>query len=253
MIVEYLRPESLDKAIQLIQRKEPRTLPLGGGSVLSHDHGTPIAVVDLQKLGLGYVKKVKEDYFIGATATLTQIEESIANPILKSVIRLQAGKNKRNTGTLAGLINAADGRSPLLALLLAMDMQTVWQPGNISISLKEWLAQRDEWEQAELITEMVLPDVEIAFDYVARSPKDLPIISVAAAMLPSGKMNVVVGGFGSEPIVVSSNGKVDDIERSVDLALIASGDQWASAEYRREAGKKIAVRLINELNEKRAR
>ena len=253
MIVEYLRPESLDEAIKLLQRKEPKTLPLGGGSVLSHDHGTPIAVVDLQKLGLGYVKQGKGSYSIGATATLTQIEESIPNPALQNVIRLQAGKNKRNTGTLAGLINAADGRSPLLALLLAMDLQMVWQPGNITISLKEWLTQRDEWDQAVLITEMVMPDVEIAFDYVARSPKDLPIISVSVAKLLSGKMNIVFGGFGTEPILVSYTGKLDDLERSVDLALVASEDQWATAEYRREAGKKIAVRLVNEFNEKRAK
>ncbi len=35
MIIEYHRPETLEQALALLSRKNPPTLPLGGGSYLS--------------------------------------------------------------------------------------------------------------------------------------------------------------------------------------------------------------------------
>jgi CO/xanthine dehydrogenase FAD-binding subunit len=253
MITEYRRPDSLEEAIQLLQRKEPKTLPLGGGSMLSHNEGQTIAVVDLQNLGLDKIVKSKGQIEIGANATLTQIENSFLDSVISEVIRLQAGKNKRNSGTIAGLIHAADGRSPLLTLLLAMDPQLIWQPGEVSISLADWLPQRGEWHEAFLLTKIIIPETQIAFDYVSRTPKDLPIISVAAACWPSGQLQIAVGGFGADPVMAFKGDRKENITQAVDRVLISSDDQWATASYRREAGEKLTARLLAELCEVRSK
>ena len=55
MILEYHRPDTLEEALDLLQRPTPFTVPLGGGSVLSHKTELPLDVVDLQNLGLDMV------------------------------------------------------------------------------------------------------------------------------------------------------------------------------------------------------
>jgi CO/xanthine dehydrogenase FAD-binding subunit len=247
MITEYLRPGTLEEAIKLLDRKAPLTLPLGGGSVLSKSHANSIAVVDLQSLGLNQILISGEKIEIGATATLSEIETTIDD--LKKVIRLQAGKNQRNSGTLVGLANVADGRSPLLTYLLALDAQLVWEPGNKTISLADWLPQRGTWHEAKLITKVLLPRVDVVFDSVARTPKDLPLVAVAVARWASGRMRVAIGGFGPLPLLVFDGNDLSYIARAVDDVLTNAEDMWATADYRRTVGKVLTDRLVSEIKQ----
>jgi CO/xanthine dehydrogenase FAD-binding subunit len=247
VIIEYLRPNDIEGAIKLLQRESPITLPLGGGSILSKYQANPFAVVDLQALGLNRIKIENGLIEIGATATLSEIESALKNDVFTDVIRLQAGKNQRNSGTIAGLLNVADGRSPLLMLLLAMDAQITWQPGDKQISLESWLPQRHNWCEAQLITKVTIPDVTIRFESIGRTPKDRPIVAVAIAKKPNGKLRIAIGGFGEIPTLALDSDNWADTAKAVDEAYSAAEDQWASAEYRREAGKKLAVRLVHEL------
>jgi CO/xanthine dehydrogenase FAD-binding subunit len=249
MITEYLRPGTLEEAIELLGRKDPLTLPLGGGSVLSKSHAHSIAVVDLQSLRLNQLLVFAEKIEIGATATLSEIETTIDIDELKTVIRLQAGKNQRNSGTLAGLVNVADGRSPLLTFLLALDTQLVWEPGNKTISLAEWLPQRGTWHEARLITKVLLPKADVGFDLVARTPKDLPLVVVAVARWASGRMRVAVGGFGPLPLLALDGNDLSDAAKAVDYVLTNSEDMWATADYRRTVGKVLTARLVSEVKQ----
>src|SRR3990172_1935351 len=63
MITEYHRPTTLDEALTFLS--QPDTLPLGGGTLLSHTSTSlsaspapdPVSVVDLQALGLNRIHK----------------------------------------------------------------------------------------------------------------------------------------------------------------------------------------------------
>lgn len=253
MIKEYYRPETIAEAIRLLQSKETNSVPLAGGTVLSHYQRDPISVVDLQKLNLNYVQENESDYEIGATATLSQIEECIKFPELVDVIRLQAGRNKRNSGTIGGLVTMADGRSPLLAALLALDVKMVWEPENLNISLEEWLLQRSKWQEASLIIKFILPKVSLNFESIARTPKDLPILCIAITKDHLDRIRTVIGGFGSKPILAYSGNDLDGISNAIEKVLSGSDDKWASAAYRQKAGKALALRLAAELSDKRAK
>ena len=247
MIIEYLRPETLAEAINLLKRKAPVTLPLGGGSVLSKYQPKQIAVVDLQALNLNQVHRENGAVQVGATSTLAEIEEFFKNNQIAEVIRLQTGRNQRNSGTIAGLINVADGRSPLLTLLLALDIQLGWQPDDVTISLTDWLPQRRNWHVGLLITRISIPEVPTRFEAVGRTPKDRPIVAIAVAKWPTGRLRISAGGFGAVPALAFDGDIHDDFVSAVDQVYAQAEDQWASAAYRREAAKKLSMRLVEEI------
>jgi CO/xanthine dehydrogenase FAD-binding subunit len=247
MIVEYLRPKSIDEALRLLVRKEPKTIPLGGGSVITRTTSSPVSVVDLQNLGLSSISKNNGNIVIGATATLTEIERFIGSNDFDEAVQVQAGKNLRNSGTIAGLLCTADGRSPLLTLLLGLDAKITWEPGNMEVSIGNWLPQRKSWQGGVLITSLSLPDVKYRFASIGRSPKDQPILCCALAKWPGERLRVAMGGYGMIPIVVLDGNTSDDIEVAVRNALNDANDQWATAEYRMEAGSKLCKRMLQEL------
>jgi CO/xanthine dehydrogenase FAD-binding subunit len=247
MIVEYFRPKSMDEALTLLKRKQPRTIPLGGGTTISKSQGEPVAVVDLQSLGLDTISKENGNFILGSTVTLSSMETFINLPAFSEAVQIQASKNLRNSGTIAGLICSANGRSPLLTLLLALDCHLIWEPEGREISLGNWLPVRKDWKDGLLISKVILPDTKFRFGSVGRSPKDQPIICCAIAKWANNRMRVAVGGFGKIPTLVLDGNTSDEIEIAVASALKDASDQWASAEYRIEAGMKLAKRLMNEL------
>ena len=212
--------------------------------MLSKHSGKKFAVVDLQNLGLNKIIQENGKIVIGATSTLTQIEAQFSGTDMVQAIQIQAGKNQRNSATIAGLVKLADGRSPVLTLLLALDAQIAWEPGNVSLSLGNWLPVRNTWKEAILISDVIVPEVKFVFDSIGRTPKDKPIVCCAIALWPNGRMRVSLGGYGKIPALVLDGTKDDNIEIAVRSALTKASDQWASAEYRQVAGEKMVQRLF---------
>jgi len=74
MITNYHRPSTLEEAIALLT--QPNTLPLGGGTLLSHGTADPVQAVDLQLLGLNSLTQTGNNLELGATLTLQALLES---------------------------------------------------------------------------------------------------------------------------------------------------------------------------------
>jgi len=120
MITSYHRPKTLDEALALLT--QPNTLPLGGGTLLSHGTSDPVQAVDLQLLGLDTLTRTGNNLEIGSTLTLQALLESEhCHSALKSALKLEAPLNIRSTATVAGTLVACDGRSTFASVLLAMD------------------------------------------------------------------------------------------------------------------------------------
>lgn len=211
MIIEYHRPENLEQAKKLLNRESPLTIPLGGGTLISRSSGTPVAVVDLQSLGLDQITRdnEKKKWHIGAMTRLQDIVECKDLPAgLKKAARRETGINLRRSGTLGGVLITADGKSPLLGCLLALDVKINWEPGKKTIYLGEWLAKSREKRPGKLITEIEFNvPIESDFEDVARSPEDRPIVFVTTAKWETGDTRIVFGGSGKSPILGSSGTK----------------------------------------------
>jgi len=246
MILEYHRPDTLEAALELLARPAPLTLPLGGGTVLNAPSDRQFAVVDLQKLDLAGFERKGNQFVLGATLTLQALLEAEGLPgALREAIRHEATYNTRQVATVAGALVACDGRSPFATALLALDAQLTLMPGEQEVGLGDLLPLRAETLEHRLITEIRLPTkVELAYQYVARAPADLPITCVAVAQWPSGRTRVAVGGYGEAPMMAMDGPEADGAVTAARNAYSHAGDAWASAEYRQQSVDALTRRCL---------
>ncbi len=246
MITTYHRPQSLDEAITLLA--QPNRIPLGGGTLLSKPTTDAVEVVDLQALSLDSITKNGNHLEIGATVTLQQLLESAHCPeALKSALKLEAPLNIRNTATIAGTLVACDGRSTFATVLLALDakIDIRYSPDDSRVSsIGEFLPLRPRG----LITSIAVPlNIKLAFDYVARTPADKPIVCTAAAKWNSGRTRLAVGGHGKAPLLAMDGTEAEGIETAARNAYHEAADEYGSAEYRMDMAATLAKRCLDSL------
>jgi CO/xanthine dehydrogenase FAD-binding subunit len=249
MITEYHRPKTLQEALQLLARPGITTWPLGGGSYLNQPSKEFFAVVDLQDLGLDEIHDRGNFLEIGATATLAAfLDTPRLQPALARAIRHEAAHNLRETGTVAGTLLAATGRSPFTTACLALDVRLTLLPGDETLDLGDLLPVRQEVLPGRLATHVTIPlNADLAYEFVARSPADQPLVCVAAARWPSGRTRVALGGHGKAPLLAFDGTEADGAEIAARDAYNDAQDQWASAEYRREIAATLTRRCLGEL------
>ena len=261
MITAYHRPQTLDEALKLLA--QPNILPLGGGTLLSHSQADSVQVVDLQALGLNTIKKSGNNLEIGATATLQQLLENEAIPAaLKSALKLEAPLNLRNAATMAGTIVTCDGRSTFATGLLALDAKIDIRYSRFDHLALDNSITRNSIDESRtvnigdflplrprgLITSISIPlNVKFAFDYVARTPADKPIVCVALAQWPSGRTRLAVGGYGKAPMLAMDGTEAEGVETAARNAFHEANDDWASAEYRMDVAATLAKRCLEQV------
>jgi CO/xanthine dehydrogenase FAD-binding subunit len=255
MILEYHRPETVEAALQLLNREQPETLPLAGGSVINQPSSRKVAVIDLQALGLSVCENKGNSLRLGATLTLQAMLEKCNSdaPIniptsLFKTIELEATYNLRQVASVAGTLVAADGRSPFTTAMLALDAMLNILPGDEQVSLGNLLPFRGKRLRGRLISWVSIPlSARLAYEYVARTPADLPILCAALAAWPSGRMRLAMGGFGAVPTLAFDGMDEIGLDLAAQNACSQAGDEWASAEYRQEIAGVLCRRCLHTL------
>jgi CO/xanthine dehydrogenase FAD-binding subunit len=249
MIVNYHRPRTLEEALQLLSQTNPMNMPLAGGTAIARYHKEDFAVVDLQDLGLDQIQDRGNTIVIGATTKLqTLLDFPRILPEFKRVILHEATHNLRQAASVAGTLVAADGRSPFTTACLALDATMVLLPGEERKPLGELLNLRNDILNGKLITQIILPaNVHFRYEYVSRTPADLPIVCTGVAQWQSGRTRVALGGFGLIPKLAMDGSYSRGADISAMDAYSNAGDQWASAEYRQEIARILVKRCLFEL------
>ncbi len=245
--LEYHRPKTMEEALPLLRRGQP----LAGGTDLVPRRLRLNSVVDLQALGLDEIQVTPSGLRIGATVRLQQLVEAGEGVpgALVEACRLEATLNLRNMATVGGTIMAADGRSPVATVLLALGAEVTLQPGEESVSLDSLLDRRGAGLHGRLITEVKVPPIEFAaYEQVARAPADRPLVSVCAARLRGrADIRLALGGFGPRPVaLVAERSDPEEAAKAVSLAYAEAGDAWASAEYRSAVAAVLVRRVMEE-------
>jgi len=230
-----------------------RGVPLAGGTRLTVGLREIEALIDLQDLGLGRIEATDAGIVFGGTATLQGLVDNASDlpEDLVRAARLEAGWNIRNAATVAGTIVTGDGRSPLLTVLLALDTQLEFAPGEERVPLDEVLARGPDRTRGKLIKAIhsAKPN-RLRYAQVARSPADRPIVGVAVAIGKAGTSDrVALGGYGARPQLISSVESSDPqgVADQARAMLADALDQWASAEYRASTAAVLVARLLKEL------
>ncbi|HET7376048.1 MAG TPA: FAD binding domain-containing protein [Anaerolineae bacterium] len=258
-LTEYHKPTSIEAALELLRRPQIHSVLIAGGTsvVAAADHAVQ-AVIDLSNLNLAYIKSTEQGVKIGATTTLQQILNDriicdYADGVLSKAILDTATLNTRNAASIAGSIVASKGNSPLFTVLLAIDTHlSIRGERTQHVALSEWAG-----DDKTLIVEIVLPLVaqgcHFAYEKVARTPTDLPIVCVAVCATASRESisgtRIAIGGVGDRPMVLTQ--PVNSIEQAVELAresIEPSTDYFASGEYRREMIGVLVKRTLENIS-----
>jgi CO/xanthine dehydrogenase FAD-binding subunit len=116
------------------------------------------------------------------------------------------------------------------------------------VGLGDLLPVREDRLRGCLVTGISLPlNARLAYEYVARSPADLPIVCAAVAQWPSGRTRLALGGFGPAPLLALDGPESAGIEEAARSACSQASDEWASAEYRQEMAAALAKRCLSGL------
>jgi len=249
MINQYHRPHTLEETLKLLSHPDAR--PLGGGTVLTQKSEESFSVVDLQALGLDMLHQSSNNLEIGAATKLqTLFESPFIGKALKNAITLETPLNLRNMGTVAGTLVTCDGRSPFGTVMLALDAK-LWlatQDGTLAINLGDLLPLKNEFLRGKLITKIEIPlKIKIAFETVARTPADKPIVCAALAQWASGRTRLTVGGWGPAPVLAMDGNEPGGLQEAARNATSDASDEWASAEYRMETVRILVKRCQDAL------
>ncbi len=255
MITEYHRPTSIEELLTLVSRKSPRTIVLGGGLYVNEIIKESIAVADLQNLGLTAIESKGENLQLGAAVTLQAMLDSDLLPFaLKKSVKHQETNNRRQVATLAGSLITANGRSAIAGVFLALDAELVIRGDKAEsekIRYGDFLPMRNEKLVGRVVTEVKIPtNVRISYQYVARSPADLPIVGAAVAQWPSGRTRAVLIGYGDQPVMVLDGPVAEGVVEAAQDAYSTAEDQWAGAGYRSDTAGILVKRCLEEIVEK---
>jgi len=268
-LAEIQRPTTLAEAVRLLRRPNVKTAILAGGTTLVPQARRDVqSLVDLRNLKLAYIKHEGNTLRIGAATTLQDIvESSDVLPALAQAARDSAPINVRNVATMGGVVASAGFGAPLPVALLALDaVLVIYSPEARQSPLAAFLAYREKLlRDGALITEVGIPltDARIAFEKVARTPGDAPIVCAAARLrlaATEGSMardvRVAVGGVGPIPVRLARaeqtlEGKPPTESLIAQAAEAAAkevnppSDFLASAEYRREMVRVLVQRTLS--------
>jgi putative selenate reductase FAD-binding subunit len=252
MIIEYLRPQTVEEALEYLSREFPKTYPLGGGTHLNRGGQDGIAVVDLQELKLNAIAARGKNLQVGATATLEELLNHPSTPMaLSKAVKLEVTHNLRQMATIVGTLVKADGRSPTTTVLLALDASLELRELNmapIKVKLGDWLPQRGEFKRGRLITQVSIPlNTRVAYEYVARTPADQPIVCAALAQWDSGRTRLALGGWGTAPLLALDGPEAGGIMEAARSAYSQSDDERASAQYRQEMAVILSLRCKSQI------
>jgi CO/xanthine dehydrogenase FAD-binding subunit len=161
---------------------------------------------------------------------------------LKQALGQESALNIRNAATVAGRLVSCDGRAPFATAMLALDAKvTVVGEKSSVLSLTEYWALRPQG----LITLVTIPlNVNLAYEQVARTPADLPIVGAALAQWASGRTRLALGGCGQSPMLALDGTESGGLEAAARNAFHEASDQWASAEYRMDVAATLAKRCL---------
>lgn len=250
--LEYLRPTTMEEAVDLLEKG----IPFAGGTELTPLRKKLKAVIDLTELGLDHIRISDHSIEIGSTTKLQAILEDHNLPkVLGVVCQIEAGWNLRNMATLGGAIKVSDGRSPLLAVLLALDVTVHYEPESKAMRLDEFLNVRDQ--------PLIIRKVEfekpkaLLYEQVARAPRDFPLVCAAVSTEDGAegeeRVGIALGGYGDRPLRLSENEMIGqqgvDLEKAGRIACQAfaeAEDAWAGAEYRSHVAGVLVKRLLAE-------
>lgn len=198
------KPQTIDEAAALIERQGVYPLYGGGAYLLRAAIHEAHSAVDMGAVVSAGFSSAGSVPWLGACATLETMGAFDGH--FRLVVDAEAPLNLRNTLTLGDMLLETPSDSPLMALLVGLEARVVCY-AHPSYSMEDWFRQGLLWRTQRTILRVELPgynagQVSIAFEKVARTPADRPIVAALAIWdrRYEQSLRVVVLGMESHPV-----------------------------------------------------
>jgi CO/xanthine dehydrogenase FAD-binding subunit len=211
----YLLPRSLPAALGLLEQHGADLLVMAGGTVamplINDGISLPTAVMGLRLAGLDGIERANGRLRIGATATLTQLLNQDAVPVLREAAKQTASWSIRNMGTVGGNLFTPPPGGDVAVALLALDASVTLASSRTArvVSLADFYTgfMTNELAPDELLTELWVPVSTGPAAYIkfGRKHANTPaVVTVAARLEWDGDRvtdaRIALGAVGPHPI-----------------------------------------------------
>jgi CO/xanthine dehydrogenase FAD-binding subunit len=269
---EYVRPTTVEAAVDLI-RRGPRVAIVGGGTdlLLRIPPQTEI-LVDLSDLELDYVAATPDGVRVGAMTTLTTMAEdralaSIAGGVIPAMMVHVGSPLIRNLATIGG--HLVRGRlSDIVPVLAVLDTHVTYSDGTIERTVPLLDFYEHGTNRAPiLLTEATIPPdppgAAASFRRFSLTAYDMALMNCAVWVTrDGGKVSRSRIVFGDTPAIAAPApdaarllvGNELDPRRNAEVAALAAAeisvgnDGYASDTYRRNLAEVLARRCLDDLN-----
>jgi carbon-monoxide dehydrogenase medium subunit len=251
---EYLAPDSLDAALDLLARSGGEAKLLAGGQslipVMNFRLAQPTLLVDLNRLrGLDYLREDAGGLRIGAMTRQRRLERDplVARlaPLLREAVPFIAHPQIRNRGTVGGSLAHADPAAELPSVAVALDARFRLQRAGG----ERWVEARDFF--AGLFTTVLEPD-EMLVEVALPPPVSLPSSRTGWAFLEVARRH---GDYAQ--VGIAARVTLDDagLCREARLVYLSVGDGPVEAREaaRMLAGTDLSSEVIAAASEKASR
>lgn len=240
----YERPHDMAQALDLLARPGARLLAGGTATVGPVDDKTTM-LVDLAGLGLHYMRTEPGSMVVGA---MTPLEELMLAPdlmflgggTLVQAVERTAPPTTLVRATIGGALARPDRAPELAAVLLALDAR-------VDVIHQE----RHQWDLPTLFSRLPLQQtiieavripttpMVVAVERVARTPRDIPAVTVVAALRNSSEVRLAAAGlsplprrFNATEGVPLTPHRIDQVAAAVAATVEPPADVRGSSRYR---------------------
>lgn len=258
-INHYVRPQSLDEAYALCQKKS--NVVLGGMLWLKMQNKTVDTAIDLCDLGLDTIEETEDAYRIGAMVTLRDLEQHeglrtlTQGAIAESVCHI-VGVQFRNLATVGGSIYGRFGFSDVLTIFLALDAQVELHGAGI-MPLRDFAVLP---YRRDILVRVIVPKTARRTVYLSQRniSTDFPVLTCAVSADNSGTRCAI----GARPMracvftdehALLAGGITDEsaraFAREIASMTVFGSNMRASAEYRRRICEVLVRRALLAMRE----
>lgn len=251
-IKEIVRPQSLEEAYELNQKRTNRIL---GGMLWMRMSNIQIQkAIDLSGLGLDRIEETEEEFSIGAMVTLRELElheelnEMCENLIRKSVEDI-VGVQFRNSATIGGSLFGRFGFSDVLTAFLVLDTYVELYHGGVC-SLAEFASRKRD---NDILVRVIVKKMKGHFAYQSyrNTRTDFPVLAVALSYTEDGVRTAIGARPQRAEVRTARDLKPETVKELADSFSYGS-NMRASEAYRRHLAEVLLKRAAAEIQEKEA-
>lgn len=228
--LDFKCPMNLDEAYEILNSND-KTVLIAGGLFLRLQKTTYSMIIDLEPLGLSYIKDEGDEFIVGSMTTLREIERSdLPKGIVESVKQI-SGVGVRNIATVGGSICGRYPFSDINIALMAHDAILVFhKSGEIGIVdfIHNGITERD-----------ILVEIKFkksSFSATKCFKKVYNDFSLVNASMADDRL--VIGARPGRGVLVCDIEELSDVEFKTDIR--------ASGEYRKDLAKYLVEEIMKE-------